>query len=60
MQKKKKDFLEKIDAELGRFLGKWPGKLRLCSLPIIQLGVKKEFTGNDPETSFAAWARYSC
>ena len=27
---KKKDFLEKIDAELGRFLGKWPGKLRLC------------------------------
>ena len=27
---KKKDLLEKIDAELGRFLGKWPGKLRLC------------------------------
>jgi len=27
---KKKDFLEKIDTELGRFLGKWPGKLRLC------------------------------
>ena len=27
---KKKDFLERIDTELGRFLGKWPGKLRLC------------------------------
>ena len=27
---KKKGFLEKIDTELGRFLGKWPGKLRLC------------------------------
>mgnify|MGYP000010802499 FL=1 len=27
---KKRDFLERIDAELGRFLDKWHGKLRLC------------------------------
>ena len=27
---KKKDFLEKIDTKLGRFLGSWHGKLRLC------------------------------
>ena len=27
---KKKDFLEKIDAELGRFLSKWNGKLRIA------------------------------
>jgi len=27
---KKKEFLEKIDAELGRFLNKWSGKLRIA------------------------------
>ena len=46
--KKKSEFLEKIDAELGRFLNKWEGKLRIAVTADHATWSKKGIHVDDP------------